>query len=605
MPIVTIAEFVETVFDYVIIGGGTAGLAVAARLTEDSNTVVGVVEAGCSHLDSPDVKIPGLAIAGLSQPSRDWTFLSTPQEHIGNRPVYQPRGKGLGGSSALNFLLMGRPSKADIDALETLGNKGWNWDTLLPYFKRSERFVSPEDPAIAKELGIEIDPAFHGTDGPIIKSCSSWVSPLSRTMNDAFRELGVDVNPDPAKGINIGIDAGLGSIDPDTATRSYAASGYYAPNAERKNLVVLTDAMVSKILLESGPNGLKRAVGVNIIHAGRKYEVRGVRKDVVVSAGAFQTPVVLELSGIGSPEVLAKHGIDVLIDLPGVGENLQDHVITHIIYEVNPAKETMDILGDPALLAQQQELYKSRKGILSGLCCRQFAYIAAPTLHDKETLSRWQNEVFGGQLLPSGTEKQYSVIRDWLMDPTEANVEIMGFAGHWNSTEPTPVPAPVPGKRYYSMVSSLMHPFSRGSVHLSSPTDPASPPVIDPRYLSHPLDLAILTSSTRFALRLFKTAAAKTDSITCVIPSKGEEDGVEDHVKETLANSFHPLGTAAMMPREDGGVVDSDLKVYGTSNLRIIDASILPMEVSAHLQTIVYAIAEKGADILKGVVTAA
>ncbi|TFY83365.1 hypothetical protein EWM64_g650 [Hericium alpestre] len=581
MPLCSEADFTQITFDYVIIGAGNAGLPLAVRLSEDPNVTVGVLEAGDNHLDSPDIQCPGLVLKNVANPKYDWTFFSTPQKNANNRSIIQPRGKGLGGSSLLNFLINSRPSKADFDALSALGNEGWDWETVLQYTKKSETLVPLVDDALAQSYSLP-DAELHGISGPIKKTYPSWCDPFHFSIIKSLEALGVPWNKEPGGGINVGSSTGLTNVDPASATRSYAASDYYAPHAARQNLYILTGALVSKIVFEDAEDGLKKAVGVDFVHQGTLLTIRGIRKEVIVSAGAMQTPALLELSGIGNPQILAKHDFPSLIDLPGVGENFQDHVLTFCIYEANPKLQTLDVLGDPTVLEEQIELYKEKKGLMAGSVVHTFSYLPASAFVPPEEIKRWQDDQGeAGQAASPGLKKQHDLIRSWFSDSQETTAEIMFLPGHFVC----PDPLPQPGKRYMSLAISVTHPLSRGSVHITS-SNPSDLPAIDPNYFGNPVDLEILVNAQ--------------DILGHVLPAKNASDAeLREHVKNTCGPAFHPLGTAAMLPREDGGVVDSKLKVYGTSNLRVVDCSILPMEISCHIQSTAYALAEKAADIIK------
>ncbi|KAI0039714.1 GMC oxidoreductase [Auriscalpium vulgare] len=598
MPIVTVDQLLNANVDYLIVGGGTCGLVVASRLSENPNVTVAVIEAGGDHANAKEVVVPGLANRAMKNPLFDWTFFSAPQVHANDRVTYQPRGKGLGGSSLLHLLANSRGSKADYDALEALGNPGWGWDEVVRYTKRSETLIPLKDKALSDTYQVTPDEEYHGTEGPIIKSFSPWYSPLQVPVVKSLAALGVPVNLDPANGINVGTNTGLSTIDPSGATRSYSASAYYQPNASRPNLLVLTNALVSKIAFSQDQNSLHRAVGADFIVDGKAFELRGVRKEVVISAGTFQTPPILELSGIGNPALLEKHNVPVLVDLPGVGENLQDHTVTFVIAEVDSTLEGLDNLRDPKYLEAQMELYKEQKGMMSSMACQSFAYVPASTVVDAATIRRWQEGTVQTQSALPSLEKQYATLRPWLADSNEAQFELLALPGHFF----TPMSTAEPGKKYFSFVVSLMHPLSRGSVHIAS-ADPAEAPAIDPNYFAHPTDLDMLVEGLKFTLKVFDTEPVKSAARGPVMPSaavfSAGDAALREYVKETVGGEFHPLGTASMLPRADGGVVDPDLKVYGTSNLRVIDCSVLPLEISAHLQSVAYAIAEKGADIIK------
>jgi len=305
-------------FDFVVIGGGLAGLVIAARLAEDPDVTVGVLEAGQDVSQSLNTKVPGFASRDFANSEVTWKFFSTPQPGANDRRLFLPRGRSLGGSSNLNFLQLGRASAAEYDAFETLGSKGWNWQELLKYFKKSETLAySPNE-----QHGVKPDIACHGTFGPVFKSLPRWTNPMIQPYVKSCEKLGILLNPDGANGNTVGVwSAPACTIHPETATRVSSATAYYEPNKTKRNLVAITGAHVTRIVF----NG-KVAEGVEYFKDG-KLESVSVKKEVVLSAGAFQTPQILELSGIGDEKILQSHGIPVVVNLPGVGKNYRELVL--------------------------------------------------------------------------------------------------------------------------------------------------------------------------------------------------------------------------------------------------------------------------------------
>ncbi|CAL1709438.1 unnamed protein product [Somion occarium] len=610
MPIVSVQELIAAKPHYLIIGGGTTGLVVAARLSEDPDTVVGVIEAGDYHKDDANVNVPGFASRNLFKPDFDWSFVSVPHEGINNRPIPQHRGKGLGGSSLLNFTASVRPAKAELDALEALGNPGWNWDNLWTYMKKSERLQLPE---LSKEDSLRYsaspNPKFHGTNGPVAKSYTSNLFEPFPAFMDTLEKLGLPRNPETGGGDTIGSLLLPTSVDKKDCTRSYSASAYYAPNAERPNLLVVTGAHVAKIILEPSRSGLQRAIGVEFVKNEETYRI-DASKEIILSAGAFQSPQILELSGIGNKDILKKHGIETRIDLPGVGENLQDHAYVPTIIEVDQKVQTMETIYDEQEFARQLELYKDGKGLFTALPSNLCAFIPAHTFAESEDLARWKSQarleasspdVFANtpESVKRGIQKQYEQLAKWVDDPTAPMAQILSLYMHY------PIPGlPIdPSKRYMSVFGSYTHPFARGSVHITS-SSPFAHPAIKMNYLSNPVDADVLLKMQRLLLKMYETEPGNSVVKNIVLPPKGTDtdSALTEHVRNYLNTIYHPVGTCAMTPREDGGVVDSKLKVYGTENLRVMDCSILPLEASNNIQTLAYAIGEKGADIIKGVV---
>ncbi|EJD00188.1 alcohol oxidase [Fomitiporia mediterranea MF3/22] len=611
MPFVNLSELESTDIDYVVIGGGTTGLTLASRLSEIPAITVLVIEAGSYHGYDPEIDIPGMLGRTVGNPKYDWSFLSVPQKHANNRVIPHPRGKGLGGSSLINFMGMFHPSKSECDALERLGNKGWNWDSLLHYMKKSETTIPTnvlsEEQAKQFATAKHPDPRYYGTEGPILKSVlRGWTDAHARFLA-AAETRGIPRNPETGAGINIGGISTYSSVDPRTATRSYAVTAYMQPNIWRRNFLVLTDTQVTRVMFgDQTSSPLRQATGVELLRDGTICRIGPVRRDIILSAGTYKTPHLLELSGIGNSEILGQHNVQCVVDLPGVGENLQDHIAVATIAEIENGDETFDVMRDPALYKKHEELYKQHQGHLAYGPISAHIFLSAKQLGTSEDISSWEcqaDSAFTESLakaMPSlkpGLEKQYSLQRQFIEDNAQAVAEVLQYLGH----PQVPNSAPIPGKKYTRLSGALMHPLSRGSVHLASP-DPLVDPNIDPNYLSNEADLDLLVHIVRFVLQFYDTPPLRDIVKSVVLPREAElksDASLEEYIKQFFIPVYHPVGTAAMLPRDDGGVVDEDLKVYGTFNLRVADLSILPLELSCHTQSVAYAIGEKVADMLK------
>ncbi|KIK64397.1 hypothetical protein GYMLUDRAFT_240944 [Collybiopsis luxurians FD-317 M1] len=621
MPIVTASEFTSTKLDYLIVGGGNTGLTLGVRLSENPEINVGIIEAGTHEVDVPEINIPGLMGSTIRDPKYDWTFWSTPQRHAASgQPMLQPRGKGLGGSTLINFLGLTRANKDEYDAIERFGNPGWNWESMVNCMKKSENTIlSPTDPPFRSpgERAAYASQVYewNGQEGPVFKTFPTFHSDVQAKIFDTFENLGVHWNPDDGNNGNIiGATTTLNSVDPHTMTRSSAYTAYFQPNAERKNLLILTKAQVVKILFEPSENGLQKATGVEFVlhedEAGfgdrQILSIKDVSRDIILSAGSFQSPQILELSGIGNPDVLAKHGIECIVPLPGVGENLQDHVCIRTLAELNEDCETVDELKEPGGMERHRELYSERKGHLAAICCVAFAFIPPSHLMDSEETSKWlkhatveqELERVSSIALNNGHERRSEVLRKWVADDRQAQAEIINYGGHQGVSGL----APIPGKKYTTFTAVLMHPLSRGTVHISS-NDPLAPPEIDPNYFSNEGDLDLLLKALKFTLNLYQTSPLRQLVKNLMVPSaesRETDQKLKEWVRKGCSHVYHPVGTLAMIPHEDGGVVDSRLRVYGTCNLRVADCSILPLEMACHTQSVAYAIGEKAAEIIGG-----
>ncbi|KAF9018250.1 alcohol oxidase [Hymenopellis radicata] len=547
MPIISLEALLkhECPIDVLIIGGGTSGLTLAARLaTGCPETTVAVLEAGVYHENDPLVDIPGMMSRAIHNPKYDWTYYT------------------------LNFLGFVRPSKEEFNVLEEFGNTGWNWESMLHYMKRSERLQSLPPSVDAKKASAIPDAKYHGTSGAI---ASSYPAHIARWK------------PEASDGRPVGCFLAPTSVDSSISKRSYAASEYFAPNEALPNLLVVTEVSVSKITFEGN-----KANGVEVRFDGKTDTVKAT-KEVVVSAG--QSREILELSGIGNASILKSFGLECVVNLPGVGENLQDHAFAPNI-----------VFSDPKEAAEQQELYKKGDGLLAGVSSC-FAFLPASAIGSPDDVAAWSQTEADSEpdLFPTldptvrkGIEKQYEILRRWVKDGSQPFSQILTLNGHY----PVPGVTPDPLKRYTSILTAYSHPFTRGRVHISSASHEV-PPNVDPRYLANPTDREILVRAIEFVEKLCQTPPVKDVITGITVPGEKNNSDLGKFAGETLGTVHHPVGTAAMMPRELGGVVDADLKVYGTENLRVVDCSIIPLLSSSNTQSYAYAIGEKAADIIR------
>jgi choline dehydrogenase len=432
-----------------------------------------------------------------------------------------------------------------------------------------------------------------------------WSAP--KTWADTWKNMGFVRNTDPRSGVTLGAGSNPTFIDPDSVTRSYAANGFYAPYADRTNLSVLVEAYVNKINLETVENNV-RATGVDFTAKGKPFSIMA-RREVILCAGTVKSPQVLELSGVGSPALLESHGIPVVVANEGVGENLQDHPISLMSCELADGITSFDSLRDPAVLEEARAEYeRDRTGPMSSTvgCCDAFT-VLGDVLHedDKPALARLVAEI-DAMDVPTGVKQQHRILTQFLQSSTEPSGRFLlgnGQLSQINSDGDCVSWKPdAPGNHVFISVC-LPYPFSRGSIHLTT-ADPTVDPAIDPRYLSHPADRFVLKKLVRYLQKIASTepfaSQLKTDGIQLIPYALNmTDDEALDYISMTCTTQLHPIGTCAMLPEEDGGVVDQRLKVYGIGNLRVVDASIFPMHVQNNICSTVYAVAEKAADMIK------
>lgn len=391
-------------------------------------------------------------------------------------------------------------------------------------------------------------------------------------------------------------------MDPETKTRSYAGTAFGIPAGKRPNVKILTGAKTNKILFTKAENGTVRATGVQVEIDG-KTETFTPKKEVVLAAGVYNTPKLLELSGIGNKSILEKHDIPIVVDLPGVGENLQDHLMTGVSYEVVDGIVTGDPLmrQEPKALEEAQKLYFEHKaGPLTIGGMQSHAFMPTPDITTSLDLE---------ELGPRGDPEQHSLVRSILEDPQGSSAGWFMFLAQANLHEggDSFVGTQLLPGNFASFGCAQSHPFSRGSTHIAS-ADAGAAPEIDPRYFSHPADLEIfarhvraLDTQLRHAAELepfFKPDGQRNHPDSFGV---GELEGAKKYVLDTATSAYHSCGSAAMLPRGKSGVVDSKLVVYGTENLRVVDASIFPLIPRGNILSSVYAVAEKAADIIKGI----
>ncbi|KAJ6522733.1 hypothetical protein B0H19DRAFT_1202486 [Mycena capillaripes] len=569
LPFAATAATPPTTYDYVIIGGGATGLPLAVRLSEDPTKTVVVLEAGNSGIGNPNITNLRLN-AGNFGTANDWQFVTVPQIDVGNRTQAQIQARVLGGGSAINSGMYLRGNKVEYDALETLGAKGWNWNSMFAAVKKSEHF-HPPSAAEVEAFNMTYNPAFHGFAGPI--SLAIQAVNVSHFFPDyavpTLKNLGHDINVDPNGGFHNGPSWDFLTALPDSSTRSYAVSGYYLPVINRTNLHVLTESQGSKILWSSEKTqGLVTAIGVEYVFFNESGvpETRTINaKNVILSGSALNTPKVLELSGVGDPTVLTSLGIDVQVDLPGVGANLCNQPITTASYLLKNG--TID----------------AGNAIRSAIIDVQpfSSYLSGADLQRSDELLKTKPDLL--------SESQFKVMKEQI----QAGVPQMEFA--WNVAADANNVSTLTFDRLI-----LVKPLSRGTVHINS-TDPLVDPVIDPKYLSAPHDKFAFAKGVQFTRTVVNTEPLKSIVVGPVVPDatvQTDEDFV-NYVNTKSQSEHHFVGTSAMTPRSEGGVVDPSLRVYGTSNVRVADLSIIASLPGIHTVSLAYMVAERAAEIIK------
>ncbi|KAH6618366.1 hypothetical protein B0J18DRAFT_387464 [Chaetomium sp. MPI-SDFR-AT-0129] len=605
------ARDVDEQYDYIVVGGGTAGLTVADRLTEDGETTVLVVEYG--ELSSDDsIKTVTGGFAGISDPSHLFTIQSLPQTNLANRTIAVVAGKVVGGSSAVNAMMTIRGTADDYTRWGQFfhdddddESSHWSWDGLLPYFKRALTFAPPGE-AVTKEAGITFDTAFWGTAGndtdgttPVYAGWPSFQYPGTTAQIEAFR--GID-------GVPFVNDSGAGEagvywyptfMDPTLVERSYARTGHHDRAANRENYHLVTGSRVLRVVFDG-----TTATGVAVVPVSPEdgdeatETIVGVRKEVIIAAGGIHSPQVLQLSGIGPRELLESAGITTLVDLPGVGQNFQDHPIlrpafTYNNFPIHPNPQ--DLILDANFSAWTDTLWNTNrtgpKSLATGNAAAwlPFPIISPRALNLSDALTT-QNHSLS---LPPNTHP--TVLAGY-------RAQMLSLASALASN----------GTAFYNLILTGgatngivvdLHPLSRGTVNINT-TDPFhTSPVVDYRALSNPLDVAIMADLIRFTRRYHLSNPLTADwNATEVSPGEATQtdEEFETYFAESISPSeYHPSGTCAMLPRELGGVVDEELKVYGLEGVRVVDASVFPTLVGGNTCQPVYAVAEKAADLIR------
>lgn len=522
-------------YDYVIVGAGSAGCALANRLTEDPAITVLLLEAGGAD-EAQEIHIPA-AFSGLFKSPLDWAYETEEQPHLNNRKLYWPRGKVLGGSSSINAMVYIRGNRRDYDHWRALGNEGWGYVDVLPYFKKSEN----------EERGAS---EYHGAGGPLNVTDHRTLNSLSH----AFVEAGVEAGLSRTQDFNGAEQDGVGfyQVTQREGMRHSAAVGYVHPILGRPNFTLQTNALVTNVLFEG-----TRAVGVAYVQDGEQRQVKASR-EVILSGGAINSPQLLMLSGVGPKEHLKELGIPVIADLPGVGQNLQDHPAIVVLYSST----------QPISLAHAQE---------------------ADNLQDFIENKRGP--------LTSNVAEGGAFVR------TRADVPMPDLQYHFAPVYYLNHGFTVLEGDGYTIAPCVLHPRSRGYIALRS-TNPAEAPVIQPNYFADKADMQVLVEGVKLARKLGETRAfaAFRGAETHPGPQVQSDEDIAAYIRTYVETLYHPVGTCKM-GNDPMAVVDASLRVRGVEGLRVIDASIMPTLVGGNTNAPTIMIAEKAADLIKSAVS--
>ena len=537
-------------FDYIIIGAGSAGCVLANRLSADPARSVLLLEAG-----GPDTKmeihIPA-AYSKLHGTAVDWGFWTEPQTALDGRRMYQPRGKTLGGCSSTNAMAYVRGNRLDYDDWAALGNTGWGYDDVLPYFIRSEH----------NDQYDQLNPHYHGNSGPLnVTFATRFKTPLAEAFVDACQQTGIPRNPD----YNGADQAGTGffQFTIKDGKRHSAATAFLKPALNRPNLKVITRALTNRILLKND-----RAVGVTFLTGKNQTQTATATQEVILSAGAFQSPQLLMLSGIGSKATLAQAGIRLTNELEGVGQNLQDHLFTGVSSLCSQRGVSSNFYLKPLnQLKALGQYFVSGNGPMTISPLEAVAFLKTDNSKDRPDMQL--------HFAPAHTGD------DYMADMYDLST--------WPTTDG------------YTILPTVLKPKSVGYVSVRSDS-PLDAPVIQPNYLTDEDDRKVLIKGIREALTVMEADAfGPYRSRLQTPPDHSSDDAIWQHILQQLDTVYHPVGTCRMGTDDDEmAVVDASLRVRGIEGLRVVDASVMPTIVSGNTNAPVIMIAEKAADLILG-----
>ncbi|GAA5943590.1 hypothetical protein JCM10213_008914 [Rhodosporidiobolus nylandii] len=575
------------VFDYVICGGGTAGCVLASRLTEDPTVTVLLIEAGESDQKQLFSKVPA-GWPNLWKTSADWDLSTTPQAQLNNRELYQPRGKMLGGCSAINAQIYQHCSPEDYDLWVERGATGWGYSDLKPYFAKAEGFTPhPED---------TVDESLRNKDG-VWKISYPPTNETTKAFIQSGPKVGIPHNPDLNVETNTSGITRFQTILDAHGQRSSTSAAYLTPSVfRRKNLSILTSTTCTRLLISptSDTEGKLRIEGVELAQSSGSDSQRWIakaRREVILAQGTYGTPQLLLCSGIGGKETLDKAGVEQKLDLPGVGQALKEHLVTPVAFNVKKGTSLewmkRPIMTLPALLRWQ--LFGT--GSLTTNLAEGGAFLRSEDV-DRD-----------GRVIPGKAEGVVPLGETNSSGPESADLELIAAPAYFQHH--ALVSPPEPTGDYGMLAPVMIRPFSTGSVSVQS-GDVFDKPLIDMGAFADERDMKVILAGLHLVQRLSQTSPFKDFLLAVCEPSlslsefaEASDEQLIEHIREHTETLYHPTGTCKIGTLENGGVVDPSLRVHGISNLRICDASVFPETLSGHPQAAVVAVAEKFADMLK------
>ncbi|KXT17163.1 hypothetical protein AC579_357 [Pseudocercospora musae] len=593
------AREVNQTYDYIVVGGGTAGLTVANRLSENPDVSVLVVEYG--YFDNNwTTLIP--YFARFNQERDEINLASAPQQHVDGKSFNVRVASTVGGGSVTDVMAFDRGSQADYDAWESLGNAGWGWNGLLPYFLKSTNFTRPQ-PESAEKWHLTWDASAYGTSGPVRVNLPEYQWPQQPRMRAAFQELDGSGIGYPME-INDGSPVGVGwvpnSQDSTLQTRSDARTAYWDPARYRSNLRLVVGAKVNKVIFEKNT-----AAGIEMTSREDSFTARvRARKEVILAAGPVFSANILHRSGIGPKSMLEDAGIDVVHDLPGVGMNLQDHPILYLSYNLtnNTHPAAPDLLSNDTLMSLAREdykMYQSGPWVLAH--SSSSASLSLPQISS--------NQTFASILFHLESQESSTYLPSTYTDTPKAGYWAqLGILKRLLASRDSAIYQMPLNSDTTFVINTLLKPLSRGTISISPKN---LEPLIDFNFLSNPLDSQLLLTMLNFTRTYFHTTPTMQSFAPIeLLPGNAAPSSSNNYSSTSTMeilkrhNLITPTssqlsGACSMMPLELGGVVDPDLLVYGVEKLSVVDSSIIPLIPSSHLCATVYAVAEKAADLIK------